>query len=261
MFSDVTKHPHYVGAQSLQWCNQLAAKTGKYEFSWNYVYEGKSAESILTDKLTSLVHGKVLDVGCGHGEYTVQWSDKAEEIVGYDMTEGFIATANRNRKANVRYVLGRTHDGLPFPDDYFDMAYTKKGPTSWYDEGNRIVRSGGKLILLHPGDANEECAELSSYFPVLFSPPGSDTPVLNKIQQRLEASGLTDIEMTVIKEIVWIPTAEDIFEMVCFGQSDEFRKYVRQECYKDINSQFEKHSTDKGIKTTGFYYFIQATAT
>ncbi|MDQ0060741.1 class I SAM-dependent methyltransferase [Paenibacillus harenae] len=260
MFPELTKHPDYLRGQTLEWCNQLAAKTGKYEYTWNNTYEGQTAENILTEKLSSLLHGKVLEVGCGHGEYAVQWANVAVEIVGYDMTEGFIATANRNRKSNVRYVLGRTHDGLPFPDDYFDIAYTKKGPTSWYEEGNRVVRPGGTILLFHPGDGNGEGAELGTCFPGLFGPPSVGTPILDKIQERLETSDLTNIEMSVLKETVWIPTPEDVFEMVCFGQSGGFRKFVRDECYNRIVSQFEKHSSEKGIKTTGFYYLIQANA-
>ncbi|WP_162848607.1 class I SAM-dependent methyltransferase [Paenibacillus nanensis] len=260
MFPDLTKHPEYLKNQSLEWCNQLAAKTGKYEYTWRNNYEGQAAEEILTEKLSSLLHGKVLDVGCGHGDYTVKWETHANEIVGYDMTQGFIATANRNRKLNMRYVVGRTNEGLPFPDDYFDIAYTKKGPTSWYNQGNRVVRPGGTILLFHPGDGNGEGAECGLYFPGLFAPPTAGTPILEKIQERLETSGLTDIDMSVLKETVWLPTAEDVFEMVCFGQSDGFRQFVREECYKQIVSQFEKYASAKGIKTTGFYYLIQAKA-
>jgi len=260
MFPDLTKHPEYLRGQTLEWCNQLAAKTGKYEYTWSSTYEGQAAENIFTEKLSSLLHGKVLDVGCGHGEYTVQWANHTEEIVGYDMTKGFIATANRNRKSNVRYVVGRTQDGLPFPDDYFDIAYTKKGPTSWYKEGNRVVRPGGTLLMFHPGDGNGEGAEHGIYFPGLFAPPSVGTPILDRIQERLETSGLTDIEMSVLKETVWLPTPEDVFEMVCLGQSDGFRQFVREECYNQIVSQFEKHTSEMGIQTTGFYYLIQAKA-
>lgn len=262
IYPDLTEHPEYLSNQSLAWCNQLAAQTGKYEYSWRSRCEGQTAEDILSERLSSRVQGKkVLDVGCAHGEYTHQWADYADEVVGYDMTEGFIATANRNKKANVRYILGRTHDGLPFQDDYFDIAYTKKGPTSWYEEGNRIVRPGGMLLLLHPGDGNGEGGELGLAFPGLFTPPAAGTPVLDKIQERLETSGLTGIEITKLKETVWIPTAEDVFEMLCFGQSDGFTQFVREEYFNQIVAQFELHAGDKGIRTTGFYYLIEAKAT
>lgn len=69
-----------------------------------------------------------------------------------------------------------------------------------------------------------------------------------------------DIELSLLKENVWIPTPEDVLEMVCFGQSEGFREYVEDTCFQQIYSSFGKHSTDKGIRTTGFYYLIQATA-
>lgn len=260
MFPDLTKHPDYLRGQTMDWCNQLAAKTGKYEYSWRSICEGQSAEDILTEQLSSMLHGRVLDVGCAHGEYTSQWADHATEVIGYDMTEGFIATANRNRKSNVRYVTGRTREGLPFEDDYFDLVYTKKGPTSWYKEGNRIVRPGGKLLMLHPGDGDGEGGELGLVFPGLFGPPSAGTPILDRIQERLETSGLTDIHIAVLKETTWIPAPEDVLKMICFGQSDAFTQYAREQCYDQIVSQFDTFASEQGIKTTGFYYFIQATA-
>lgn len=190
MLEDLTQHPDYFEGDYKERMDYMASLTGKFEYNWNYHYDGISAEDVLTDELKKLIHGKVIDVGCGHGEYTNRWADHAEEVVGYDMTAGFIATANLTRKSNVRYVVGRTHEGVPFPADYFDMAYTKKGPTSWYDEGNRIVKPGGSIVLLHPGDHG---TDLGEYFPRLFGRRSEETPILNKVQERLAVSGLTDI--------------------------------------------------------------------
>lgn len=101
MFPDLTQHPEYLRGQTLEWCEQLAKKAGKYEYPWRSIIDGQSAEAVLNQKLSSMVHGKVLDVGCGHGDYTLRWTDLAQEVVGYDMTKGFIETANQNRKPNV----------------------------------------------------------------------------------------------------------------------------------------------------------------
>lgn len=261
MVSDLRRHPDYLRGQTKEWCDQLAAMSGKYAFPWNGIIEGKAAEEALTEKLASAVHGKVLDVGCAHGAYTVRWADLADEVVGFDMTEGFVATANAsNRKPNVRYVVGRTRvdGGMPFPDHYFDVAFTKKGPTSWYSEGNRIVRPGGAIILLHPGDGNGEGGELGACFPELFDPPAEGTPTLDRIHERLEASGLTDVGITVLKEVIWIPSPEDVLQIACFGQSERYARDVREACFDQIEAQFEKHADAQGIRTTGFYYLIEA---
>jgi SAM-dependent methyltransferase len=209
--------------------------------------------------LSQLVRGRTLDVGCGHGEYTYRWAEYADEVVGYDMTEGFLATANRSyRKPNVRYVLGRTHDGLPFEDGYFDFAYTKKGPTSWYPEAARILRPGAELLALHPGDGNGEGGELGSIFPGLFGPAEPGTPILDRIRERMAAGSLHVLDMQVLRETTYIPTPEDILAMVCFGQSEPFARWVKAQCYDGIRRRFEHHRDELGIRCTGFYYLIHA---
>ncbi|MBY9081565.1 class I SAM-dependent methyltransferase [Paenibacillus sp. HN-1] len=247
--------------QTVGWCNRLAACTGKYELPPGRIIEGEEAEETLTKKLRIHARGKVLDVGCGHGAYTEQWAKVAEEVVGYDMTEGFIETAKAGQKPNISYVLGRTNEGLPFDDNSFDIAYTKKGPTSWYAEGNRIVRPGGRLLLFHPGDGDGDGGELGICFPGLFAPPSPGTPILDKIEQRLGASGLTGISLSKIKETVWLPAPEDVLSLLTFGQSDSFTRYASEQCLPGIRNQFEKHAGGKGLLTTSFYYFIEATAT
>ncbi|WP_219835056.1 class I SAM-dependent methyltransferase [Paenibacillus sp. R14(2021)] len=261
LFPDFTTHPAYLRGQTQAWCRQLAAMTGKYEFPWNVHYEGPPAEETLSSKLAEVLHGRVLDVGCGHGAYTNRWAGYADEVIGYDMTEGFIATANRDHhKPNVRYVVGRTHDGLPFPGDYFDAAFTKKGPTSWFAEGNRIVKPGGPLVLFHPGDGEGEGGELGLAFPGLFAPPSPGTPILDKIQERLGQSGVTAVQITRLQETVWLPSPEDVLEMFVFGQNESYKQHVREACMDGIASQFEKHAGSKGLRTTGFYYLLTARA-
>lgn len=261
MFPNVSQHPGWLPPQSKKWCDQLAAQSGKYEFTWNYTVKGLSAEDIFTEKLSKLIRGKVLDVGCGHGEYTNRWANRAEEVVGYDMTEGFLRTANRNRQPNVRFVRGYTkQDGLPFENDEFEVAYTKKGPSSWYPEANRILKPGGDVLSLHPGDGNGEGGELGIVFPGLFSPPQAGTPILDKIKRRLSESTIDVLEIRVLRETGYIPSAEDIVAMICFGQNAMFNKYVMETCFEGIRRQFDKHRTKQGIRTTGFYYFIHAKA-
>ncbi|WP_051250953.1 class I SAM-dependent methyltransferase [Paenibacillus harenae] len=260
IFPDITEHPQWLRSQSKSWCDQLAAQTGQYALKWSYTTEGMAAEHIFTEQLSGLIRGRVLDVGCGHGEFTNLWSDRAEEVVGYDMTEGFLATATRNRKPNVRFVLGRTHDGLPFEDSSFDVAYTKKGPTSWYPEASRILRPGADVLSLHPGDGNGEGGELGLIFPGLFSPPAAGTPILDIINTRLNGSGLTVLEIRNLRETVYIPSAEDIIAMIGFGQNEHILRWVEENYGNSIRSQFERHRGEKGIRTTNFYYLLHAKA-
>ncbi|MCR2822763.1 class I SAM-dependent methyltransferase [Lederbergia panacisoli] len=242
----------------------MAAESGKYEYTCNFKYEGIPAEEILSEELRNILRGgKVLDVGCGHGEYTNSWSDYAEEVVGYDMTEGFIETANRNKKPNVRYVVGNTKDGLglPFPTDYFDVAYTKKGPTSWFPEGNRVVKSGSPILLLY---LYNSISDIGEYYPGWIGSNSTGKATLDKINGNLANSGFADIKTKTIEEIAYIPTPEDVINYIFFGQSKKFTDYVKETYSEKVQMQFEKYTrekgTEKGIKITNNYCLVHAKA-
>jgi ubiquinone/menaquinone biosynthesis C-methylase UbiE len=64
----------------------------------------------------------VLDVGCGHGEFTMQCAKYAKEIVGFDVTEKFIKVGVENISTNVSFVMGNSKNGLPFGEDEFDWC-------------------------------------------------------------------------------------------------------------------------------------------
>lgn len=256
MFPDLKSHPEYFHGDYKERQDYMAKQTGKNEYTWQHEYEGLSPDEILTNELKPMMKGKVLDVGCGHGEYTNRWSEYAEEVVGYDMTAGYIETANKHKKSNVRYVVGRTHEGLPFQDNYFDLVYTKKGPTSWFKEGNRIVRPGGRIIMLYVGD--QPSGEMAEYFPGWFNPPVEGTPLLDTINKRLEESGLVDIQLRRIEKTIWFPSPEDIVAMMSFGQNEKFHQYVRETFLPQIQKRFDKYASEKGLKSTELYYLIHA---
>ncbi|MBD2867189.1 class I SAM-dependent methyltransferase [Paenibacillus arenilitoris] len=260
IFPDLTRHPEWLPGQSKPWCDQLAAQTGRYAYTWNCATEGVSAEDLFAAQLAGLIRGRVLDVGCGHGEFTSRWAEQADEVVGYDMTEGFLTTARRSRKPNVRYVLGRTHEGLPFEDGYFDVAYTRKGPTSWYSEASRILRPGGELLALHPGDGNGEGGELSRLFPGLFAPSAPGTPILDKIRERLAGSGLPDVVVRVLRDTVYLPSAEDVVAMAGFGQNERVLAYLKETSMDGIRTTFERNRGERGLQMTSFHYLLHAKA-
>lgn len=258
MFPDPSLHPEWLRPQSKEWCAQLAAETGEYKYPWKSHFVGTSAEEIFTNQLSSIVNGRVLDVGCGHGEFTCKWASKAKEIVGIDITEGFIATANKIKPESVHFMVVDTkNDKLPFSDNHFDVAFTKKGPTSWYREGNRIVKPGGVIIGLHPDEVGLELADL---FPGFFTKSIPVTPFIDVLNSRLTNSGLKDIDIQKVEEIEYLATPEDVLLKKCFGQNKKVKEFARQNCLRGIEEIFYKHATSQGIKTTNIYYIITAKA-
>ncbi|MGN7400107.1 methyltransferase domain-containing protein [Cytobacillus praedii] len=48
-----------------------------------------------------IINKKVLDVGCGHGDFTLKCSLLAKEIVNFDVTENLIKIRLENKQANL----------------------------------------------------------------------------------------------------------------------------------------------------------------
>jgi 23S rRNA (guanine745-N1)-methyltransferase len=234
-----------------------------YTYPWNYIAEGETAEEQFTAVLTPLIRGKVLDVGCGHGEYTSRWSAFADEVVGLDVTEAFLQTAGGSKSSNMSFVLHDTRRDLPFTDREFDVAYTKKGPTSWYPGCKRIMKPGGDVVALHPGGPMREGqleGDLGCIFPGLFNRSDKDMAIDKIIQDRLDESGLTSIQIRVIEERGYLPSPEDVLNMVCFGQTTEITRHVREQCFDQIKERFERFCSAQGLLVIGRYFLVTAKA-
>ncbi|GAB2534458.1 hypothetical protein [Gracilibacillus alcaliphilus] len=74
---------------------------------------------------------------------------------------------------HLRYLCFK--DRLPFESEQFDCAYNRKGPTSAYFDLKRIIKNGGKVLSLHPGD--QLSPELPELFPNLFAALPEGTPI------------------------------------------------------------------------------------
>lgn len=251
-FPDPAKHPEWTPPQSKEFYSRLVEEYGKYKYPWNSQFDEPTAEMILAEYVFPELCGnaRVLDVGCGHGEFTLQFASKANEVVGIDITEGFIASANKKRKTdNTRFLLVNADDRLLFPDNYFDVAYTKKGPTSWYTEGNRVVKPGGLICGLYHGGTD---GGLRSLFPGLYSPVGKVdfNRAIESLGRnlRLKESGLTEIHFQPIEEIEYLSAPEDVLKKKCFGQSKRLKEYVWKECLKGVEEIFYKNATSRGLK-------------
>lgn len=128
IFQDPSQHPEWVRPHSGEWYTQLGAEDGGYKYPWKSEFDEPTAETLFTEKISSylLNDSRLLDIGCGHGEFTYQFADKAQEVVGIDIIKDFINTANRDINNACRFLTVDVNNGLPFPNEYFDVIYTKK---------------------------------------------------------------------------------------------------------------------------------------
>lgn len=98
-------------------------------------------------KLYGLQKGmRILDNGCGRGEFLYAFSSLGLEATGTDLSN-YCAEAQ---------VVDFNHDSLPFPDEYFDVVFSKSviehiaNTEHYMKEMRRVLKPGGILILMVP---------------------------------------------------------------------------------------------------------------
>lgn len=255
---DPSTHPDWLTPHSLEWYDQLGSTDGKYTYPWNSTLARPNGENLFDELLAAQIPGKiVLDVGCGHGEFTLQWAQLAAKIVGFDVVDDFLATGEA-LSTGIEFVAGTTKQDLPFADDAFDLAYTRRGPGSWYRFANRIVKPGGKIIGLHPADASWH--ELPELFPGLFPAPPQGTPILDRIRNYLAESGLADLTIETIFSTETFHRPEDILRFRCFGQQATVAQATHEQALAAVTEIFERHAGANGLPITHACYLVRATA-
>ncbi len=124
-------------------------KKYKFKDGSNFV-EGEKPDFFKFLKKYSNKNFKVLDLGCGSGEFTIKIGSCFKEVVGVDGFEEYIKTAKENNNLeNVRFIVADA-GRLPFNDEEFDMVISSRGPLSatedFMRESLRVLKKRGYMI-------------------------------------------------------------------------------------------------------------------
>lgn len=257
MLNESTKLTGWLVPHSLEWYAQLGKNERIYRYPWCSEIKEPNGETLFDKELMQIVPGMcVLDVGCGHGELAMKCSTLAQHVTGFDVTDAFLKSGSEQKRSNLRFVLGNSNEGLPFSEGEFDIAYNRKGPTSSYSDLKRVVKKGGRILGLHPGD--DSGIELSAYFPKLFT-PSEGKPILDKLLQRLEENTWDKHEIELIKSVEYLKEPIDVINFHCFGQNKEIFSFVKEKNLSDIKKIFNQHAGDEGLPITFSRYIVKLT--
>ena len=118
----------------------------------------KRKENPLLNKVIDIIksekRGRVLDLGCARGSYSIKIKEMGYDVVAADAHSDFLY------KDEIEFRLCDATKKLPFPNDSFDyvllveLVEHLRNPYFLMNEINRILRKGGKVILSTPNILN-----------------------------------------------------------------------------------------------------------
>jgi SAM-dependent methyltransferase len=113
---------------------------------------------LLDDDLRSV---RAIELGCGTGYVSAWMRRRGASVYAIDNSEAQLATARRLAAAHglddIEWVHGNA-EVVDQPDESFDLAISEYGaaiwcdPHAWIPEAHRLLRAGGRLVVLgnHP---------------------------------------------------------------------------------------------------------------
>jgi len=126
---------------------------------------GRTWEAYARGLLGLLSLGDVLDIGSGDGAIAKMLAPRSKTVTCLDRSEKVIDAAKARLRDldNIRFVTGDAHE-LSFQDQSFDqillfnvLSHSHK-PTQVVSEAGRVLRPGGKLVLVALGEHNQDVA-------------------------------------------------------------------------------------------------------
>src|SRR3989344_6742626 len=133
--------------KNIQTWNQQAAEGG-------YHYRLDPVEKAVDDHLNDLLQKifpyeefkgkKVLDVGCGTGDFSLILILYASEVVGIDLAEASIILAKTKMPlGNIKFIVSSAYE-MPFPDDSFDIVVCRN-MLHHLDEPEKAIKECSRL--------------------------------------------------------------------------------------------------------------------
>jgi SAM-dependent methyltransferase len=139
---------------------------------------------------------RLLDLGCGTGNFTAALGQYAASVTGIDISEGMLRRA-RAKFPNLNFVHGDVTN-LPFDPDTFDGAFTVqvlhhiKEKERFLKEVYRVLRPGGRFVIDSCSHRQMRTFWFYRYFPEGLDADLARIPDGDEIVLLLRKAGFSD---------------------------------------------------------------------
>lgn len=205
----------------------------------------------------------LLDIGTGGGEAVLSIAKEALLLVGIDLAQGMIETAQQNLLAaethsagthsNVRF-LQMDAEKLDFPDFFFNVVSSRHSGFS-ASEVFRVLDTGG--IFLTQQVSEHDKSNISEAFgrgQSLGIQPGT---LMERYKHELQTAGFHDIQARQYNVVEHYATPEDL--MFLLTHAPIIPDFGKVEADFERFQQFVKENRDeKGIRTNSARFMITA---
>jgi ubiquinone/menaquinone biosynthesis C-methylase UbiE len=153
----------------------------------------------------SKLFSKVLEVGCGTGNYIVALEESSGcSGWGIDCSEQMLAKA-RERSSRISFQLGRAEE-LGFSQRFFDfvfsvdLAHHLEDPVSYFQETYRIIKQDGKICTATDSEwIIRHRQPLTVYFPKTVDADLERYPSIAKLREVMEQVGFHGFDEEIVE--------------------------------------------------------------
>lgn len=235
---------------------------------WNFSSMNVFSEKIGWNFYEEVVHHTqpsdlLLDIGTGGGEGILSIAEEALLLVGIDLAQGMIETAQQNLRAagahsagthsNVRF-LQMDAEKLAFPDSFFNVVSSRHSRFS-ASEVFRVLDTGG--IFLTQQVSEHDKSNISEVFgrgQSLGIQPGT---LMERYKHELHEAGFHDIQAREYNVVEHYATPEDLLFLLTHAPI--IPDFGKVETDVERFQQFvKKHRDEKGIRTNSARFMITA---
>jgi ubiquinone/menaquinone biosynthesis C-methylase UbiE len=162
---------------------------------------------------------RVLDIGCGTGNYTDLLQKVTQsEVYGVEPSAGMLAKA-KSKQSKVIFKQGNAAE-LPFENEYFDFVYMTDvihhvpEIGAMFAEIDRVLKDGGRVCIVTQSHQQIENRPIVKYFPGTAKVDKERYPDIDEIIVEAEGQGLKFDMNTILYEDELIELDEEYLELV-----------------------------------------------